>query len=279
MGGYQEPSTDQSLTTDRTWRFDITPKRYTVTVEGVQKADGTVESRTYEALYGESFDFSDLSETGTNNPETNTYTTFVGLTDQDGGIIDSGLTVDMAFAEKYGSSLVLTANYQDDTLTATYKFVGLGEMPDVEVPFKKGTTPYLANLDEIIGDAAVSYEITPTPAPSESSVTYTVLCRPAEDPDRIFTLSFDTNGGNEIKSQRYAEGNPIYQPTAPVRTGYTFSGWFADQGLSQPFDFTEARMPGQDMTIYAGWNARSYTVSFEAVNGADTELPTENFRY
>lgn len=277
VGGYQEPSTDQSLTTDRTWRFDITPKRYTVTVEGVQKADGTVESRTYEALYGESFDFSDLSETGTNNPETNTYTTFVGLTDQDGGIIDSGLTVDMAFAEKYGSSLVLTANYQDDTLTATYKFVGLGEMPDVEVPFKKGTTPYLANLDEIIGDAAVSYEITPTPAPSESSVTYTVLCRPAEDPDRIFTLSFDTNGGNEIKSQRYAEGNPIYQPTAPVRTGYTFSGWFADQGLSQPFDFTEARMPGQDMTIYAGWNARSYTVSFEAVNGADPAAVTVEY--
>ena len=52
---------------------------------------------------------------------------------------------------------------------------------------------------------------------------------------------------------------------------------FADQGLSQPFDFTEARMPGQDMTIYAGWNARSYTVSFEAVNGADPAAVTVEY--
>ena len=36
-------------------------------------------------------------------------------------------------------------------------------------------------------------------------------------------------------------------------------------------------MPGQDMTIYAGWNARSYTVSFDAVNGADPEAVTVQY--
>ncbi len=267
VGGYQEETTGLSLTTDRTWRFEITPKKYTVTVNGVQNADGTTETRTYTALYGESFDFSDLRDTGTNNPETNTYTSFFSLTDAGGGEITGGLTVDMAFAEDYGSGLTLTANYRSEALTATYRFIGLGNQADIEVPFKRGTTPYLPNLDEIVGDA--SYEITPTPAPSESSVTYTVICTTVQDPDSIHTLTFHTNGGSAIKAQRYAEGNIIYRPTDPVRDGYTFSGWFSDESLIIPFDFTGARMPNQDMALYAKWEPRSYTVSFDAINGDD----------
>ncbi len=266
-GGYQEDTTGLNLTTDRTWRFEITPKKYTVTVNGVQNADGTTETRTYTALYGESFDFSDLRDTGTNNPATNTYTSFFNLTDASGGEITGELTVDMAFAEDYGDSLTLTANYRDEALTATYRFIGLGNQEDIEVPFKKGTTPYLANLDEIVGDA--SYEITPTPAPSENSVTYTVICTAVQDLDSIHTLTFNTNGGSAIKAQRYAEGNIIYQPTDPVRDGYTFGGWFSDEALTVPFDFTGARMPNQDMNLYAKWEPRSYTVSFDAVNGDD----------
>ena len=65
------------------------------------------------------------------------------------------------------------------------------------------------------------------------------------------TLTFDTCGGSSIKEVRAFEGHTInlfgYLPT---REGYQFSGWYADQNLTQPV--TEIRLNG-NRTVYAGW--------------------------
>ena len=65
------------------------------------------------------------------------------------------------------------------------------------------------------------------------------------------TLTFDTCGGSSIKAVRAFEGHTInlfgYLPT---REGYEFSGWYADQNLTQPI--TEIRLNG-NRTVYAGW--------------------------
>ena len=65
------------------------------------------------------------------------------------------------------------------------------------------------------------------------------------------TLTFDTCGGSSIKEVRAFEGHTInlfgYLPT---REGYEFSGWYADQNLTQPI--TEIRLNG-NRTVYAGW--------------------------
>lgn len=268
IDGYQEETDNQTLTIDKTWHFEVTPKTYTVTVKNVQNADGNLETRTYSVKYGETFDFSNLENTGTNNLNSMEFTTFSGLTDENGETV-SNVTANMTFAEKYGDNAVFEANYVDNTLTATYKFVGIGEIEDVKVPFKKGTTPYLENIDEILDTSTVSYEISPTPAPSENSVTYTVLCKAVTEPEKIHTINFNTNGGNQIKSQNYPEGNLIYRPTDPVRTGYTFAGWYSDSSLTQPYNFEGARMGNSDLTLYAKWSANNYTVSFNAVNGTN----------
>lgn len=64
-------------------------------------------------------------------------------------------------------------------------------------------------------------------------------------------LTFDTCGGSSIKAVRAWKGHMInlsgYRPT---REGYEFSGWYADQNLTQPI--TEIRLNG-NRTVYAGW--------------------------
>ena len=57
----------------------------------------------------------------------------------------------------------------------------------------------------------------------------------------------------------------LEMPDDPVRTGYTFAGWYIDAGCTQEFNF-EA-IPGQDTTIYAKWEAVIYTITYENVVG------------
>ena len=65
------------------------------------------------------------------------------------------------------------------------------------------------------------------------------------------TLTFDTCGGSSIKAVRAFEGHLInLSGYLPTREGYQFSGWYADQNLTQPI--TEIRLDG-NRTVYAGW--------------------------
>ena len=275
IGGYQEESTGLSLTTDKTYFFNVTPRTYSITVTGVQKADGTTENRTYTAKYGEEFDLSDLQTTGTVNNEERKYTRFLNLTEpgaaEDADSIPLSMTADMAFVEKYGfDGITFEANYIDTALTATYEFIGLGSnVPPVTVRFQSGTAPSYEGLADYVrqygGENATIVSISPSQAPSQSSVIYTVECR-VDGTKNAYTLRFDTNGGSEIREQRYLEGSALMQPTDPTREGYTFAGWYADKGCTKAFDFG-AGMPEKDTTVYAKWNANTYTITFATSTG------------
>ncbi len=278
--GYQEESTGLSLSNDKTWYFNVELKEYTVTVTDVQNADGTKGNRTFTAKYGRSFDFSELQNTGANNSATGTYTRFLNLTDpnagEDADNISLTMPVNMAFAEKYGvNGATFKANYLNTALTATYEFVGLGNnVQPVEVTFRSGATPSYEGLAGYVrkygGENAAIISISPAQEPSENSITYTVTCE-IDESKQAYTLSFDTNGGNEeIRSQRYLEGSVIMQPTEPTRAGYAFDGWYADKDLTAVFDF-DAGMPAQDTTVYAKWAPKTYTVTFVTTTGTAPE--------
>ena len=57
----------------------------------------------------------------------------------------------------------------------------------------------------------------------------------------------------------------LEKPVDPVRTGYTFGGWYMDAGCTREFSFDA--IPGQNTTIYAKWNAVVYTITYENVVG------------
>jgi uncharacterized repeat protein (TIGR02543 family) len=72
--------------------------------------------------------------------------------------------------------------------------------------------------------------------------------------DRItFTVSYNSNEGSAvspISSMRY--GATITTPAAPTKTGYTFSGWFKEAGLTTVWDFAHDTVT-KNSTLYAKW--------------------------
>lgn len=68
----------------------------------------------------------------------------------------------------------------------------------------------------------------------------------------VYTVNFACNGGTNIYPMAVAMGGTIYRPEDPQRAGYTFGGWFADEGLTKPWDFSKDTVI-QNMTLFAKW--------------------------
>ena len=86
-----------------------------------------------------------------------------------------------------------------------------------------------------------------------------------------YTVTFSTNGGTTVTSQKIESGKTATEPTAPTKDGYTFAGWFTDSGLTAAFTFNTAIK--SDITLYAKWIEASkptYTVTF-SVDGTETK--------
>lgn len=81
------------------------------------------------------------------------------------------------------------------------------------------------------------------------------------------TVSFETDGGSAVPSQSVINGGMATMPQVePTKAGYTFGGWYKDAGRTQAYDFTSVIT--EATTIYAKWNAQTYTVSFNTDGGS-----------
>ena len=87
-----------------------------------------------------------------------------------------------------------------------------------------------------------------------------------------FTISFDTAGGSKIEDITVLENGTIAAPTTPTREGYEFKGWYLDAEFNQPVDLASFIVEG-NVTLYAKWEAYSYTVTFELNGGTGTAAP------
>ncbi|MEA4954835.1 MAG: InlB B-repeat-containing protein [Pseudoflavonifractor sp.] len=72
-----------------------------------------------------------------------------------------------------------------------------------------------------------------------------------------YTVIFETGSGSSVSAQGLRHGALASQPVPPVRQGYDFNGWYADQALSIGYDFHTPVT--RDTTLYAGWTPRSDT--------------------
>ncbi len=79
---------------------------------------------------------------------------------------------------------------------------------------------------------------------------------------RYFTLRFEANGGSETAPQSVAYGHTAYEPDDPVKAGSIFDGWYLDQNLTTPFDFSTPIK--KDTTLYAKWEQ---VVKYTVVSG------------
>ena len=76
---------------------------------------------------------------------------------------------------------------------------------------------------------------------------------PAEEtPVKVYyTVTFLTDGGSEIESQSVESGFKAQRPADPTKDEHEFSGWYADSGLNDEFDFETPIT--SDTELYAKW--------------------------
>ena len=82
-------------------------------------------------------------------------------------------------------------------------------------------------------------------------------------------ITVNTNGGTAVTPITFDEGSSLGTiPSDPKKTGYTFAGWFSNEGLTSGFNFaTDVSRLTDNITVYAKWNIKSYTVTFDAQSG------------
>lgn len=73
-------------------------------------------------------------------------------------------------------------------------------------------------------------------------------------------VTFDSNGGSTVEPIETETGS-ITLPERPVKEGYSFMGWYYDNGtFTQPFDGTDV---SESVTVYARWDEYLVKEDFE----------------
>lgn len=111
---------------------------------------------------------------------------------------------------------------------------------------------------------------------------------PEKEEPVYYTVTFDSNGGSEVPSQKIEKGKTATKPADPSRGGYTFDGWF-DGELE--YDFAAA--VEKNFTLTAKWtevpaatvyytvrfmNGSSEYKSVEVEKGKSVEKPVDPSR-
>lgn len=91
-----------------------------------------------------------------------------------------------------------------------------------------------------------------------------------------YTVSFDLNDGEGTIAEQNVEYNgKVAEPETPVRTGYTFLGWFK-AGSTEEYNFENPVT--SNLKLVAHWRINEYTVSFE-LNGGQGTTESQKIHY
>ena len=292
-------TTGLTVSTDTVYTYEVIDREYQITVDGIQNADGSLAApRTYKAYYGQTFDFSNLEATCTDDHVNHIYTRFTEVTTEEK--LDTAVTVDangsfagmgeqnidltqpitgaMADALKNGD-VRATANYIDDSTTAVFSFNGLttANVEDVVVTLRKGTVPDVSRVEYILETEVLNedgrplgiQEFYPVLGPIDRCTNYIVTCV-GLDGGRA-NVSFDAQGGLPVAPVDKLVGALIVNIPETTRRGYTFRGWYTEPNGEGELAFTQT-VPAEGITLYALWTPNPYLVTFD-LRGADGNVP------
>ena len=222
--------------TEKKWDFNTDLAKYTMTLTARWKAN--IYTVKLEANGG----------TIANGKEVTGYTygTDVTLPTKD-DIIRNGYTFEGWYTDSSFSGSPVTEIAGSDTGNKTfYAKWKQNTVPVIPVETKpKDTNHENISRNNTNSNNTDYYDTGDTNESSGSGDIALIICP---------TLTFDTCGGSSIKAVRTFKGHTInLSGYLPIREGYQFSGWYADQNLTQPI--TEIRLNG-NQTVYAGWISR-----------------------
>lgn len=70
-------------------------------------------------------------------------------------------------------------------------------------------------------------------------------------PGKGYAVTYDSQGGSDVKYQTYQYQEPLDFPEPPAREGYTFQGWAIDRDGNTMVK--EGSQVLEDVTLYAIW--------------------------
>ena len=207
--------------------------------------------------------------TAPTNPKKTGYT-FAGW------YLDSGLTSSFTFSYMPPTDITLYAKWAPSTKTSYHVLHYQADLnntnyvqSDNEALTGTTDTTVLATVKSYKGftcDTSVSGTVSTGTIAADGSLILKLYYK-----RNSYTMSFNSNGGSSINSITKLYDTPISAPTPPVKTGYTFAGWYADAGLTSTYVFTG--MPSYNVTLYAKWAPGSgigYKVEYYQANTDNT---------
>ena len=175
--------------------------------------------------------------------------------------ISAGGAVDMAIYAKYTlSQYALEYVDYDGTVLQTANYDYNANLSWITAPTVSPRTGYIFN--------AWSRTVPSTMPASNVTITATYIVRE-------FTITFASNGGSLVSPITQNYNTVVTAPSAPIKTGYTFGGWYSNAGLTVDYTFTT--MPDENITLYAKWNINSYTITFASNDGSLVSAIMENY--
>ncbi len=95
----------------------------------------------------------------------------------------------------------------------------------------------------------------------------------------VYQITFDSVGGTKTEPIDYTIETAVTDlGYAPIRDGYTFGGWYADKSYSGSAVTSFPKGTTGDRTLYAKWEAVTYTVTFNP-NGGSAVNETNSLTY
>lgn len=131
------------------------------------------------------------------------------------------------------------------------------KLKEYDATFTRGTSAVkryvaakLTNIDRVGGTMTVS-----------TSYTIPALTK--------YTVSYNANGGSGAPSAqtKYYGKSLTLSSTKPTRTGYIFKGWATSSGGSMTYASGASYTSNASITLYAVWQANTYTVKYNANGG------------
>ena len=174
----------------------------------------------------------------------------------------------------YGYEVVMMLNNPSQVSTVEWDF---GDGSEHETVTLDATNPngvvehtYAAKGDYVVTATMRNQYTDPTTGEvldGESKLTYIyhILGFPI--------VTFDSKGGSPVPTIEGTSSHYVpAKPADPVYEGHTFSGWFTDEECTRIFDWsTEVT---KHITLYAGWDLITHTVSFDLDGGAGSAPDT-----
>lgn len=121
-----------------------------------------------------------------------------------------------------------------------------------------------------VAEGTVTITVTTVDGGFTAACTVTVTAK-------IYTVTFDSQGGSTVDAQTVTEGGMAVKPDDPTRNGYTFGGWYTEAECTTEYDFDTPVTA--DIPLYAKWIAvdkNALTGAITAANAAKEGVVTSN---